>query len=56
MFAVGLNLSELCDIITHCHSAHHGLNLILDPFGSGRTVLVSILGGLMIYTYTNQGI
>ena len=39
----GLNPSQLQCLTEHCRDVHHGINLILGPFGSGKTVLVSKL-------------
>ena len=39
----GLNPCQLDCIKTHCRDIHHGINVILGPFGSGKTVLVSKL-------------
>ena len=36
----GLNPSQLECLKTHCREVHHGINLILGPFGSDKTVLV----------------
>ena len=37
------NLSQPECLNTHCRNVHHDINLILGPFGSGKTVLVSKL-------------
>ena len=39
----GLNLSQLGCLETRCRDVHHGINLILGPFSSGKTELASKL-------------
>ena len=42
----GLNPSQLDCINIHCRDVHHGINLILGPSDSGKTVLVNKLCNL----------
>lgn len=37
----GLNPSQRACIETHRRNVHHGINMIIGPFGSGKTVLAS---------------
>ena len=48
MFAIGLNLSPLYGIVTHCYNDDQIINLILGSFDSDKTALVSKLGDVLV--------